>query len=351
MRQMAALACFWAGLVLSAAIAGARADGAEPVRLIFDTDMDTDCDDAGALAMLHALADEGKVEILATMVSSHYPYSAPCVEAINRYYGRPDLPIGVPKGKGAPIDRGSRYARQIAREFPTTLETNADAPDAARLYRKVLAAHPDGEVVIVTVGYLTNLRDLLATGADEHSPLAGPELVRRKVKHYVCMGGRYPRHLDPGVFGNLKPDPDSAVAVARDWPTTIYFSGLGDDVMTGEPLRAAPADHPVRRAYELYLGERPTRPSWDQIAALFAILGAEPYWQLRREGHNHIFPNGTNEWRAEPDDPRHVLVEWKDRDARDACRTLIDELMARGRRGDRAAAARPPEDTRRPPGR
>ena len=34
---------------------------AEPVKLILDTDMSGDCDDAGALALLHALADRGRV--------------------------------------------------------------------------------------------------------------------------------------------------------------------------------------------------------------------------------------------------------------------------------------------------
>ncbi len=34
--------------------------GQSPVRIIFDTDMDTDCDDAGAPALLHALADQGE---------------------------------------------------------------------------------------------------------------------------------------------------------------------------------------------------------------------------------------------------------------------------------------------------
>src|SRR5687768_10367927 len=71
---------------------------APPVRIIFDTDMDSDCDDAGALAVLHALADRGEAEILATVASSKNPWSAPCVDAINTYYGRGDLPIGVPKG-------------------------------------------------------------------------------------------------------------------------------------------------------------------------------------------------------------------------------------------------------------
>src|SRR5947209_8178268 len=74
------------------------AAGRPPVKVLFDTDMDSDCDDAGALAILHALADAGEAEVLATMVSSLHPYSVPCVAAINRYYGRPDLPIGCPKG-------------------------------------------------------------------------------------------------------------------------------------------------------------------------------------------------------------------------------------------------------------
>src|SRR5678816_3518400 len=67
---------------------------AEPVRIFFDTDMDTDCDDAGAMAVLHALADRGECQILATVVSVRHPGAAPTVAAINAYYGRADLPIG-----------------------------------------------------------------------------------------------------------------------------------------------------------------------------------------------------------------------------------------------------------------
>jgi len=329
-RSTLILALFGAALGLAAAghpLRGGEwpeARGAAPAALIFDTDMDTDCDDAGALAVLHALADAGEAEILATMVSSRHAWSAPCVAAINAYYGRGALPIGCPKGQGAP-DLGSRYARQIAQEFPTALKSNADAPDAARLYRKILAARRDGEVVVVTVGDLTNLRDLLATGPDEHSPLAGPELVRRKVKAWVCMGGRYPRHLDPAVFGNFKPDPASSVEAVAKWPTTIYFSGLGDDLLTGEPLRATPQGNPVRRAYELYLGKKPARPSWDLIATLFAVRGCEPLFQLHRKGHNHIFPNGTNEWRDAPD-KNHVLIQLAP-GAADRLRATLNELM------------------------
>lgn len=290
---------------------GAVAQERSPVRIIFDTDMDTDCDDAGALAMLHTMADQGQTEILGTLVSSHYRYSVPCVAAINTYYGRPELPIGCPKGPGAPTNRGSAYARQIAEAFPTRYKSNDDAPNAATVYRQLLAAEEDGSVVIVTVGYLTNLRDLLETTPDSISPQSGLELAKRKVKCWVCMGGRYPEHLDPGVYGNFKPDPNSAVEAANRWPGPTVFTGLGNDIITGQSLKRTPQTNPVRRVYDLYLKGKPGRPSWDLVAVLYAVSPNEPFWELQKEGYNHLFPNGTNQWRPTPDNPRHKLLHLK----------------------------------------
>ncbi|MDD2599050.1 MAG: nucleoside hydrolase [Kiritimatiellae bacterium] len=296
-----------------------------PIKIIFDTDMDTDCDDAGALAMLHTLADRGEIEILATTVSSRFEWSAPCVDAINRYRGRPEIPIGVPKGEGASTSRGSRYARQIAAEFPCTLRSNADAPSSVEVYRQVLATAPDSSVVIVTVGYLTNLRDLMKSVADKHSPLTGMELIKKKVLRFACMGGRYPEHLNPAVFGNFKPDPSSALAVAEQWPTPIYFSGQGDEVLTGLALSETPKNNPVRRAYELHLGSCKNHPSWDQVTLLYAVRPQAPFWQLKTDGYNHIFENGTNQWRAAPDKD-HILIEFSKSES-GSIRAIIEELM------------------------
>ena len=49
---------------------------AAPVKVIFDTDMANDCDDAGALAVLHALADLGEAEILAIVTNRKDPSNA-----------------------------------------------------------------------------------------------------------------------------------------------------------------------------------------------------------------------------------------------------------------------------------
>ena len=311
-------------------IVSASIDAAEKPYIIFDTDMDTDCDDVGALAMLHALADKGEVTILATPVSSKFPYSVPCTEAINNYYGRGDLPIGCPKGDGAGIKRGSKYAQQIADAYPTQYKTNDDAPNAVTVYRKVLAAQADASVTILTVGYLTNLRDLLASKPDGISDLSGAELVKRKVTLWVCMGGRYPKHDDPRKFGNFKPDAESAVIAVRDWPTPIVFSGLGGEetLLTGQTLDTTPKENPVRKAYKLFLGTKPARQSADLITVLYAVRPDANYWKLHETGYNHIFNNGTNEWRDKPDNPTQHLLLLQD-GVIDKVRDIMNELLTR----------------------
>ncbi len=90
----------------------------------------TDCDDAAALGILHKLADAGEAEILATMVTSSYPMSGPVVDAINTYYSRPEVPIGVPKKDYGVYRDNSSFLDSVAAEFPHRLKSNTEAYDA-----------------------------------------------------------------------------------------------------------------------------------------------------------------------------------------------------------------------------
>jgi hypothetical protein len=141
------------------------------------------------------------------------------------------------------------------------------------------------------------------------------------------MGGRYPEHRRHGNYGNFMPDPQSTINAIARWPTTIYFSGLGRKVQTGRGLRQTPSQNPVRRIYELYLGDRLTRSSWDQVAVLYAVRPDAPFWRLRTTGYNHIFENGTNQWRDAPDKD-HNLIEFIPEE-RDRVTGIIEELMNR----------------------
>lgn len=297
-------------LQLTLVALAAPAIAAAPLPVIFDTDMDSDCDDAGALAILHALADRGEVRILATTVSARHRWSGPCVDAINTYFGRPDIPIGIPPA--TPNRQGSKYAETIAKEFPHDFPSDGERPDAATVYRRVLAAQPDGSVTLVTVGDLTNVRDLLASKPDSISPLDGVELARTKVKCWFCMGSRYPADRDPARWGNFKMDPQATVEAISLWPRPIVFTGGGEfarALSTGARLKELPPDNPVRRVYELYFGgEAKDRHSADLITVMVAARGTGAPWKLVTQGHNHIFKNGTHEWRETPDDPNQSYV-------------------------------------------
>jgi hypothetical protein len=105
----------------------------KPPSIILDTDMLTDCDDAGALALLHALADNGEARILGVVLNGqdvHGKHGA-VVSAINHYYGRGDLPIGVCKRpEGSSPRKASSYSRAVFAEFPHDGLTDAERPDA-----------------------------------------------------------------------------------------------------------------------------------------------------------------------------------------------------------------------------
>ncbi|GHU61146.1 hypothetical protein FACS1894123_00060 [Bacteroidia bacterium] len=165
-----------------------------PVSVIFDTDMGPDIDDVGALTILHAMADSGEVRILATLASNQHEYSVPCIDLINTYYGRPDLPVGAPltvPNQGAwPV---KNWTETFTAHFPHRMKATADAPDAVQVYRRILAGEPDTSVVVVTVGFLTNLAALLQSPPDQYSPLNGKQLVSQKVKHLVSMAGVFPQ--------------------------------------------------------------------------------------------------------------------------------------------------------------
>ena len=300
---LAPLGCFLPGLKLAAA---------EPVRLIFDTDMDSDCDDAGALAAVHALADRGEARILATMVSSYHPWSASCVDAINTYFRRPDLPIGASKGGGKDW-QGSRYARQISETFPHDSPSYNELPDANAIYRQVLADSPDRSVVIVTVGDLTNIARLLETKPDAISPLGGPALVKQKVKRWVCMGRAISREQEHRPLGELQSPPRGDGPSGSQLANRAHVHrrrGVCRVTSNGAAaLLNASVDNPVRMVYEIYFGGKVKhRHSADQIAVLVAVRGIGKPWAVVSEGHNHIFPKGTHQWRKSPDNEYHSYI-------------------------------------------
>lgn len=307
------LVCLLPGLEPASA---ALTPAATPVKVIFDTDMDSDCDDLGALAILHALADRGEAEILATGVSSKNEWSPACVDAINTYYGRPDLPIGRPQGQGA--SKPSKYARQIAERFPQDLGPVQRLPEAAELYRKLLLHQPDQSVVLVTVGYLTNVAALLRLPAQGELP-SGSEVVRKKVRLWACMGGNFvgrPAMDDLKLTNNnFTYDKAGAHYAVWNWTAPLTFVGreigsVPSGLKAGARLRELPESNPIRAGYQLWFGgQAQDRHVADQTTVLFGVRGRRDYWDIETQGYLDLQPDMTFQWRDERDSEQSYLLK------------------------------------------
>jgi inosine-uridine nucleoside N-ribohydrolase len=279
----------------------------KPVPIIFDTDIGPDVDDAGTVAILNALADRGEARILAMNCCTSSEWGAPCLDAINTYYGRPDVPIGTFKGTGFLMD--AKYNRALAEQFPNDLKNGQNAPDATEVYRQVLARQPDHSVTVCAVGPLNNLARLLESGPDKHSKRTGQDLVARKVARLVIMGGRYPE----GKEWNFEQAPAAAAKVMAEWPSPILASGfeIGARVHTGKRLEAeTPETNPVRKAFALYAGAGKGRESWDETALYAAVRSPETLWDVKSGGGITInTATSVNGWTATSNGKHAFLVE------------------------------------------
>ena len=312
--------------VFLGAVRGGLLPAAEPVKILFDADMTTDCDDAGAMAVLHTLADRGECEILATVTSVTDPNALATVDAINRYRGRPDLPLGWVKGGG--VQMPSKFTGHIAREFPHRPVSDADFPDAVDIYREILTQQPDRSVVLVTVGYLTNVSRFL------QSP-GGTELARAKVAKWICMGGNFigdpPK--DDLTLGNVNFQRDAASAhhAIHHWPGEIVFAGrevcsVPSGLAIGAALTNTPEDNPVRRAYEHYFGGTARdRHVADLATVLYAVRGLTDCWDLSDPGRMDLREDMTFTWIPDPAGrQRHLLKKsGNDRQVEHVLETLL----------------------------
>jgi len=324
-----------------------------PVSIFIDTDMSIDVDDVGALCMAHALADAGEATLLAVVHSTAHPKGVGAIASINQFYAR-DVPIGAYRGvvgaeahtPGPAWTKHGRgvYVDALVEQFPAKIRDASEAPDALDVYLETLRAAEDGSVVVVCIGHTTNLLALLlhhdhrlnntadtdtaddgASGEHHHGLsaaaddgarsssgidgasgdsgiqlLSGIDLLARKVKRLVLMGGRRrPQRPWEDVEWNIGGcggagghgsggDPavgcggyDTLGAITAQtlalWPASVPITYLGFeagvDVHTGLVLKAAAGiGNPCRQAYVRFCAlqhgwcEAGGRASWDPSA-------------------------------------------------------------------------------------
>ena len=285
-------------------------DAAEKTRVIFDTDIGADIDDALALAMLYNYMDLGWIDMLAVMSCKDHPYSARYIDVMNIWYGYPDMPIGIViDGVKHDTSVYTRHVVEMKKDgkpvFVRSLQEGQKPPVAVSLYRKLLSASPDNSVVIIAVGQSTNLARLIDSESDEHSPLPGLELVSRKVDYLSMMAGNF-REARPET--NIFNDSAAAAMVLKSWPTEIWFSPFDVGWACPYPGESIQNDfskvdfHPLVEAYKNYQPMPYDRPAWDLTSVLFAVERDSSYFT--------ISPPGNVSLGYEPDLKYHVVTQF-----------------------------------------
>lgn len=309
------------------------------LNVILDTDIGPDCDDAGALRLLNVFADMGLCRILGVVNCTSNPFGAGAIDAICKSHGRHDVPVGAWTGRDFLNEPNCRrYNEPIARTHPNRFRDSVP-DDAVELYRRLLAAQPDGSVDIVAIGPLNAVSALLDSMPDEASPLSGRALAAQKVRRLTMMAGIF-RPSDPvraaaaeNACGsvieeyaeyNVLCDIAAARNISDNWPTPKYCLGWEAGLMeTGASLAGLPEDDPVRMAYGLWNGgKKLTRCSWDPMTVLYAVAAGSTLVRnsapgtisFTDEGHTVFSPSPDGRDRfAELAAPDCAIIEYIDK--------------------------------------
>jgi inosine-uridine nucleoside N-ribohydrolase len=319
---------FLAVIILVFSLCAASAAAAAPVRLILDTDIGNDVDDALALAMIHSLESRGEVKLLAVTITKDNRYAAPFVSLVNSFYGRPDIPIGVVHNGKTPDDSPmlripvEQRNASGAYVYPRRTTDGSQAPDAVELLKSVLGSQPNHSVSIAQIGFSTNLARLL------QSP-GGRALVVRKVKALYLMAGNFSK---PVPEFNVYTDPDSAQFLFQNWPVPMIFSPFDIGLAITFPYEAIANDfgyvehHPIAEAYKIYVKKPEDHPNWDSTAVLEAIRPGRGYFNLSAPGRVKLGPRSTTVFVPDPSGNARYLILKPDQIAR--VRQLIATLVS-----------------------
>lgn len=226
-------------------------------KVILDTDIGNDCDDAGALAMLCGYACRGKCEILGVACCTAKPYAPSCVRAIAEDY-RLTFPVGrLTDG----FDGVQDYYCGLFKE------KQACSEEYIRFYRKIFVDNRD--IILICIGPLHGMNLLLDSCADDISPLTGTELFKESVSRIYAMCGRF----DGETEWNISMDILSARSFFLRCPVPVevcpFEEGFG--VMTGRNLREGSA---AKKIYASFCKDkRGVRDSWDPLTVYAAVEG------------------------------------------------------------------------------
>jgi len=232
------------------------------IKVILDTDIGTDIDDALALAYL---LKQERCELLGVTTGTGEPEKrAEMVSAICRHAGRDDVPIHSGCPEAMLIEMRQKVAQQAAALGDWPRRKDFPSGTAIEFLRRTIREHP-GEVTLLAIGPLTNVGVLFAMDPQVPSLLKG--LVLMCGRFFSSMGGEWNAIGDPHAtaitYGaGRQTRPPRHVSYGLD--VTLRCQMPPDECRR---RFTAPVLQPVRDFAEIWFRERPVITFHDPLAA------------------------------------------------------------------------------------
>jgi purine nucleosidase len=228
------------------------------IKILLDTDIGTDIDDAVCLAYLLA---QPQAELLGITTVTGEAYKRAMLASALCHAAGKHIPIYPGVENPLIVHPIQTHAQQAAALGTWKHDTEFPAGQAIDFLRATIRSHPN-EITLLAIGPLTNIALLFAI--DPEIPLLLKSLVM--MNGYYLDSKRYPEW-------NIKLDPHAAHIVFRDSPAITRAVGL--DVTTRVQMPAdevrerfhAPLLRPVLDFAEVWFKERDTITFHDPLAA------------------------------------------------------------------------------------
>ncbi len=273
-----------------------------PEKILFDTDIGSDIDDAVALAWLLANPDCELAGI--TTVSGQPDIRARLASAMCRVAGK-EVPIVTGAAEPLQVEARQPVAQQASSLERWEHSEPSTHTDAVEFMADVIDSNP-GEITLLAVGPMTNVARLF----ERHPEAAG------KLKQLVLMCGRFgPEQIGQrAAEWNVYCDPHAAQTVLSTKTNRTLVHGL--DVTTQVQMEAdevrrrfdAPLLEPVLDMAEEWFSRRPLITFHDPLATVAAFnpglceyVSGSASVQTSSGGEE-----GLTSWQPAPDGPLEV---------------------------------------------
>lgn len=241
----------------------AQEQAATPIeKVVLDTDIGDDIDDAYALALLVNLPNAKLLGV--TTAYGETQKRAELAAKLLHVYGRDEVPVYAGRAGSAKIGRQYEWAQGFH-------SSAMKSGDAAVFLKNTIEKNP-GQVTLIGIGALTNIADMLTRF---------PE-VKPKIKRIVIMGGSvhlgYNNQAPPGVEWNIKCDPPAAKIVYGSG-VPLVMAGLEVTTMMQfdaerqRKLFAAgtPMTDALAALTRLWGNDNPVPTQFDSVAVAYAL--------------------------------------------------------------------------------